>query len=465
MLRGILPVADHAAKAPIRTNQCGSLTSESFGAPSGTTRTIIEAMLTSLTLLFLAFAPDLTTLGGDWQLVWEQMGTQYLRVTVTGQGQTVKVDWENESFECTLTKNVCEGFVTENGNAKAGKVKITVSDAEIKGEGSDLEGAFTFTGTRPQAPPSGGPRTLKFAPDVFHNYFAWNIAPALHIFPGDTVETKSVDAGGIDENSIRRAQGGNPLTGPFYVEGAWPGDTLVVHLERVRLNRSTAGSGTGIVGSALTPGYLRNLKMEDHFSGEWTLDRDHGVARPAKPSERMKDYVVPLKPMLGCIGVAPPQEQSFRSGYLGSWGGNMDYREFGEGVTLYFGVNHPGALLFLGDGHAAQGAGELTGDALETSMEFAFSVDLIKGHAPNMPRAENADYRMASGIANSLPDALQQATTNLSQWLADDYKLTPNEIALVLGTAIQYDVAEVVDPLVHVVARIDKKVLATLGSH
>jgi amidase len=342
-------------------------------------------------------------------------------------------------------------------------VKITISDAAITGEGADMEGAFTFTGTRPAAPPAGGPRTLKLEPTVFHNYFAWNIAPAMRIFPGDTVETKSVDAGGVDENGVRRAPGGNPLTGPFYVEGAWPGDTLVVHLKRVRLNRKTAGSGTGIVGSALAPGYLRGLKMEQNFSGAWTLDAEHGVARPAHPSEHMKDYVVALKPMLGCIGVAPPQQQSFRSGYLGSWGGNMDYREFGEGVTLYFGVNHPGALLFLGDGHAAQGAGELTGDALETSMEFTFSVELIKGQAPNMPRAENAEYRMASGIANSLPDALQQATTNLSQWLAADYKLTPNEIALVLGTAIHYDVAEVVDPLVHVVARIEKKALAGLG--
>ena len=419
-------------------------------------------MLTTLTVLLLAFAPQLNTFAGEWQLVWQQMGTQYLRVTVTQEGAAVKVAWENESFECTLTQSVCEGSVTERGDPKAGRVKLTVSDAGIKGEGSDLEGAFAFTGTRPPAAPPEGPRTLKFEPTVFHNYFAWNIAPALRIYPGDSVETKSVDAGGSDENGVRRAAGGNPLTGPFYVEGAWPGDTLVVHLKRVRLNRNTAGSGTGIVGSALAPGYLRNLKMEDHFSGAWTLDREHGVARPANPSEHMKEYTVPLKPMLGCIGVAPPQEQSFRSGYLGSWGGNMDYREFGEGVTLYFGVNHPGALLFLGDGHAAQGAGELTGDALETSMEFTFSVDLIKGHAPSMPRAENADYRMASGIANSLPDALQQATTNLSQWLAADYKLTPNEIALVLGTAIHYDVAEVVDPLVHVVARIDKNVLGTL---
>ena len=424
---------------------------------------IMENMIATLALFLLASAPQTTTFSGEWLLTWDQMGTQYIRVSVTQDGAAAKVTWENESFQCTLTNNVCEGTVTENDNPKAGKVKITMNGDEIKGEGADLEGAFTFIGKRPPAPPPGGPTTHKFEPTVFYNYFAWNIAPALHIFPGDTVETKSVDAGGIDENGVRRAPGGNPLTGPFYVEGAWPGDTLVVHLKRLRLNRGTAGSGTGIVPSALGPGYFRNLKMDEHFSGEWTLDREHGVARPAKPSEHMKDYTVPLKPMLGCIGVAPPQQQSFRSGYLGAWGGNMDYRAFGEGVTLYFGVNHPGALLFLGDGHAAQGAGELTGDALETSMEFSFSVELIKDKGLNMPRAENAEYHMASGIANSLPEALQQATTNLSQWLAADYKLTPNEIALVLGTAIQYDVAEVVDPLVHVVARIDKKALATLG--
>ena len=428
-----------------------------------TLHAIMDNMIGTLALFLLASAPQTTTFTGEWLLTWDQMSRQYIRVSVTQDGAAAKVTWENESFQCTLTNNVCEGTVTENNNPKAGKVKITMNGDEIKGEGADLEGAFTFIGKREPAPPPGGSRTHKFEPTTFYNYFAWDIAPALHIFPGDTVETKSVDAGGIDENGVRRAPGGNPLTGPFYVEGAWPGDTLVVHLKRLRLNRGTAGSGTGIVPSALGPGYFRNLKMDEHFSGEWSLDREHGVARPAKPSEHMKDYTVPLKPMLGCIGVAPPQQQSFRSGYLGPWGGNMDYREFGEGVTLYFGVNHPGALLFLGDGHAAQGAGELTGDALETSMEFSFSVDLIKGKGLNMPRAENAEYRMASGIANSLPEALQQATTNLSQWLAADYKLTPNEIALVLGTAIQYDVAEVVDPLVHVVARIDKKALASLG--
>jgi len=140
----------------------------------------------------------------------------------------------------------------------------------------------------------------------------------------------------------------------------------------------------------------------------------------------------------------------------------MDYNQIGEGVTLYLPVFHPGALLFLGDGHAAQGDGELTGDALETSTEFTFTVDVIKGKGVPAPRAENAEYRMASGIANSLQDAVQQATTNLARWLIDDYKLNANEVAIVLGTAIRYDIAELVDPQLHVVAKIEKSVLAKI---
>jgi len=284
----------------------------------------------------------------------------------------------------------------------------------------------------------------------------------LDVASGDTIETWSVDAGGVDASGKRRSPGGNPLTGPFFVDGAWPGDTLVVKLNRVRLTRDTAVSGDQIVPSALGPRYYRDLKFDEKFSSEWTLDRAAGVARLTKPSEHLKNYTVPLKPMLGCIAVAPPQEMSFRSGYLGAWGGNMDFSQLGEGATVYLPVMHPGALLFLGDGHAAQGDGELTGDALETSMEFSVTVELVKNKTVPQPRAENAQFRMASGIANGLQEALQQATTNLSRWLTDDYKLTPNEVAIVLGTAIQYQIAEVVDPLVHVVAKIDKKALAGL---
>jgi hypothetical protein len=133
-----------------------------------------------------------------------------------------------------------------------------------------------------------------------------------------------------------------------------------------------------------------------------------------------------------------------------------------RGHHSLFPVYAPGALLFIGDGHAAQGDGELTGDALETSMQVEFTVGLIKGQSTQGPRAENADYLMAMGIGNSLEDALRIATTQLVNWLQKDYKLEPNEAAIVLGTSMRYDVAEVVDPLVHIVAKVRKDALAGL---
>ena len=166
--------------------------------------------------------------------------------------------------------------------------------------------------------------------------------------------------------------------------------------------------------------------------------------------------------MLGCVGVAPPANQSFRTGWLGSWGGNMDYNGLREGVTVYLPVYQEGALLFVGDGHAVEGDGELNGDALETSMDVEFTVDLVRGKSTQGPRFENDEYLMASGIAGSLQEALQQATTELARWLERDYKLSANESNVVLGNVDRYDIAEVVDPQLHIVAKVSKAVLAGL---
>src|SRR6185369_8201992 len=193
----------------------------------------------------------------------------------------------------------------------------------------------------------------------------------------------------------------------FYVESAMPGDTLVVKLNRVRLNRDSAFSGNRLTNDVLAPGYITNAKYNDSFDSEWKLNRDEGFAVLAKPSEHLKNYRVKLAPMLGCVAVAPPDKQAFRTGWLGSYGGNMDYNGLREGVTLYLPVYQEGALLFVGDGHAAQGDGELTGDALETSMDVEFTVDLIRGKSTQGPRFENDEYLMASGISNSLPESLQ----------------------------------------------------------
>jgi acetamidase/formamidase len=167
--------------------------------------------------------------------------------------------------------------------------------------------------------------------------------------------------------------------------------------------------------------------------------------------------------MLGCVGVAPGGANRYRSGYLGGFGGNMDYNQVREGATVYLSVRAPGALLFVGDGHATQGAGELTGNALETSMNIEFTVDVRRDNESHGPRFENSEYLMASGIAGSLDEAFRNATTNLARWLEKTYKLNPAEVSSVLGTSMVYDIAEVVDPQVHVVAKVPKSVLTVFS--
>lgn len=276
------------------------------------------------------------------------------------------------------------------------------------------------------------------------------------------MKTKSVDAYGMDENSALRAMGGNPVTGPFFIEGAMPGDTLVVKLNSVRTNRDWARSGHSIVGNALEPGYLMNLKRAQGFISRWKIDKEKGIAYLEQPPDPLKNLTIPLQPMLGCVGVAPPAGFVIRTRDSGVFGGNMDYNQIREGTTVHLPVFYDGALLFLGDGHAAQGDGELTGAALETSMEFEFTVDVISGKSIGTPRAENAEYLMSIGIGGSLDQALQRATTDLARWLEGDYKLNSTEAAIVMGFAVKYDVADLVDTQVSIVAKIPKTTLAQL---
>lgn len=366
----------------------------------------------------------------------------------------------DDPFEGTFENGRIEGLVKLGGDET---IRLT---GELKGD--RIEGTvryvdekldFKWDAHREVARKAGSAKTYNFEPTHFEHFFSDNIAPVLRLYPGDTVKTWSVDAGGTDSKGVHRTSGGNPLTGPFYIEGAIPGDTLVVHLNRLRLNRDSAISSPLIVNSALNAGYVEARKKVEGYNADWKLDREGGFASLQKPTQAMKNYQAPLAPMLGCVGVAPGGGNRYRSGYLGSFGGNMDYNQVREGVTIYLPVSAPGALLFLGDGHALQGAGELTGNALETSMDIEFTVDLMAGGAPRNPRMENRDFLMASGIAGSLDEAFRQATTNLVRWLEKDYQLNAAEVSSVLGTAMVYEVAEVVDPQVHVVAKVPKSLL------
>jgi amidase len=365
-------------------------------------------------------------------------------LTVALQGDNVEVRCANKQKEC-------------------GKLTGRFVNGELRASGTVYDEEATFIASRVPARSESATRH-EFTPKVFYNEFSSRIEPVLTVNPGDTVHTTTVDAGGVDAAGVHRAAGGNPLTGPFYIEGAWPGDTLVIRLNRLRLNRDTAGTYSNqVVLSSLDPYYARDQKQVKDFDSTWKLDREKGIAVLTKPTDRLKGFEVKLAPMLGCIGVAPRGEESFRSGRLGDFGGNMDYNQLREGTTVYLPVYHPGALLFVGDGHAAQGDGELTGNALETSMDVEFTVDLQEaGKGIRQPHAENAENIMVMGISNSFDDALRSATTGLSRWLEKTYGLNSAEIAMVLGSSMRYDVAEIVDPQVHVVARLSKGVLKSI---
>lgn len=307
------------------------------------------------------------------------------------------------------------------------------------------------------------PAIVEFTPTKFFRQFSSETPPVLHLWPGDTLHTTTVDAGGFDSAGIHRSQGGNPQTGPFYIETAMPGDTLVVHIKRLKLNRDYAMSDDSIVSRASNPELA--VKMKDAGKDvRWHLDIAKGIATSDSPGSHLKNYSVPLKPMLGCIAAAPAPGPAIPTGDSGEWGGNMDFNEVIEGNTVYLPVAVPGALLFLGDGHAAMGDGELNGNALETSMEVELSVDVIRGHRPPGPRVESPDSMMTMGLAGSLDDAIKGATGNMADWLQATYGLSPSEIAQVIGTSAEFRISEVADRNAGIVLKLLKDRLANIQS-
>lgn len=406
-------------------------------------------------------------LQGDWIAEVSAKGAdpQYARVKLHLDGSSVTGSWNQLSVTGSASSSILNLSLARNG-APAGTLNATADGAGFSGEGrmaiggrgGGSESAVRVKLTRPAKSP--GPRTLDYEPTVFYGYYSAANPVAMRVFPGDTIRTRTFDASGRD--SERRTPGGNLETGPFYVEGTLPGDTLVVKLNRIRVNRDSARQGSRIDGKTVTPAYVAAARYDSEFDGEWKLDRTKGVAMLAHPTPRMKSLTIPILPMLGCIATAPPGDQVYRGTDLGPFGGNMDYNQMGEGVTLYLPVFHPGALLTMGDAHAAMGDGELTGSALETSVDVEFTVDVIPGFATAGPRLENTDYITAMGVGGSVPESIQIATTQLVEWLKKDYKLSDSEVAVLLGAALKYDITEMVDPKFNVVAKVPKSVLRGL---
>jgi amidase len=307
------------------------------------------------------------------------------------------------------------------------------------------------------AVPAQNAATRTFLPERFYTTFSGAHPPALRIRPGERIATKTVDASGVDGNGAQVTNGPNPQTGPFFVEGAEPGDMLVVTIERLEINRATAYSGSLLAPYAVDPATLLARTDREPRRVTWLLDKAKGTAR--LDGAELGQLELPLRPMLGCVGVAPARGEAISTITPGPFGGNMDYAGLTAGVKVMLPVNERGALLFIGDGHARQGEGEVVGTGLETSMDVEFSVSVVKKRTIAWPRLENDTHIMVLGSARPLLQALQHATSEMLRWLVADYGLSERGASLLMGQALEYEIAQVVDPTFTVVAKMRKSLL------
>lgn len=299
----------------------------------------------------------------------------------------------------------------------------------------------------------------EFSPQFYHTTLGSH-PPALRIRDGDSVITTTVDAWGQDSEGRRTAPRPNAQTGPFYVEGAEAGDTLAVTLDELAPNRDRGYTRLTLAENVVDPWYVR--KLPENGEVVWLIDRDSWTAAPENPPESLKNLRIPLDPMVGCFGVAPANGEFISTATSGAFGGNMDYRGFRQGTTAYFPVFVEGALFYLGDGHAAQGDGEIVGTGIEISFNVKFTARVLKGKRIYWPRGEDSEFVFTCGNARPLDQALQHATTEMMRLLAEDYGLDSAAASIVLGQCVEYDVGNVFDPAYTMVCKIRKSLLASL---
>jgi acetamidase/formamidase len=300
-----------------------------------------------------------------------------------------------------------------------------------------------------------------FEPTTFHLAIGSH-EPVLRVASGDSIRTWCVDSAGYDRNGDDLTEGGNPMTGPFYVEDAEPGDTLSVRFDRIRSNRTRGVTGARIAPNVLDPAFVPEFGYRDQQPVWWTLDLERGTARLDDPPAGLEALgELALDPMVGCFGVAPDRGQAISTATSGPHGGNMDYPGFREGVTVYLPVAVEGALFHIGDGHAVQGDGEIVGTGIEISMDVEFTLNVVKKRI-HWPRADDSTFVMAVGNARPLDQALQHATTELVTLLHEDYGLDAAAVSTLLGQCVRYDIGNVFDPAYTIVAKIEKALLERL---
>jgi acetamidase/formamidase len=297
--------------------------------------------------------------------------------------------------------------------------------------------------------------THRFEPTRFPTTFGPH-EPVLTLRPGDSLVTTTVDAAGHDARGERVAAPPNPLTGPFFVDGAEPGDRLTVTIEDVTPNRDHGFGRASLAPNVVDPGFVPEMGYDPRNDGtSWRVDAAAGTVTLERERGPLAGLSLELAPMLGCIGVAPAGGEAISAATSGPHGGNMDVRRLGPGATVTLPVFAEGALLFVGDAHALQGDGEISGTGVEISADVRLRVAVEKGGRPiGWPRGDAGGERFTLGNARPLDQATQHATTEMARWLMEDLGLTAADAGLLLSQTVRYDIGNVFDPAYTVVCRL-----------
>ena len=347
---------------------------------------------------------------------------------------------------------------------------MTVKRGDRGENGSRLKGAallLSLAGVSLAGPAIAA--EVKYDPgDKVYFTYCYAHPPAARIRPGDSVTTNTRDASNdafaaTDKSVLAKLDltKVNPQTGPFYVEGAEPGDTLVVHIDSVEPNRDWGWGasipGFGLLGPEYKTAMVTTPAPDRLFI--WHIDKNRKTATLDLPNSKIGKIEVPIRPFFGTIGTAPAGKECISSLQPGPHGANMDFNEVVAGVTMQFPVFEPGALFMLGDGHSAQGDGEIDGAAIETSFNVTFTVNLIKGKKINWPHLINDNEIMSIGSTRPLIDALRLACTDMVDTLVSDYGFEKYDALQLLGQAAHLYIANVVDPNFSVACALNKKYL------
>ncbi len=309
---------------------------------------------------------------------------------------------------------------------------------------------------------------LPLKPETVHwGYYDSKLTPVLRIAAGDRVRVETMIAGGlqrlrlagvreeeipeslkaVETRVTERGPGAHPMSGPIFVEGAQPGDTLEVRIGAIEFLHNFGVNAFSPGGGVLPDDYpYAGLKLLRWQSGADRVEFAPGVT-------------LPLAPFFGSIGVAPPPLVGRISSRPPGWhGGNLDNKDLVSGSVLYLPVHVPGALLSIGDGHGRQGDGEVTGTALETSLRGTFEIRLRKGERLRWPRAETPTHYIAMGLHEDLDEATRLAVREMIDFLMAEKKLSRDDAYMLCSLAADLRVTQAVDATKGVHAMLAKSI-------